>query len=207
VSLSKRKTIRPEFDHFYLKSYYPYLALSFYNLVPSCHVCNSNLKGITDTKKDSHMHPYKEGFDDVLVFRTGVDLKDYLNTNSLPFPISLIEKNISDSSKLLRANANKDLFHLEQIYEHHKDVAHSIFNKSVSISTEYIEGYLKWRSPHNVPLLDSVSAFYRHHFNYSYDNTSFYNCSLAKFAYDIADETGIIEIMKKTPALNPKLTL
>ena len=29
-----------ELDHFYSQEKYPYLALSFYNLIPSCHTCN-----------------------------------------------------------------------------------------------------------------------------------------------------------------------
>lgn len=36
----KRKNIRPQFDHFYDKATYPTLAVSFYNLVPSCPICN-----------------------------------------------------------------------------------------------------------------------------------------------------------------------
>ena len=31
-------------DHYYDKGSYPYLALSLYNLIPSCYVCNSKLK-------------------------------------------------------------------------------------------------------------------------------------------------------------------
>lgn len=33
-------SVRAEFDHFYPKSKYPILALSFFNLVPSCPTCN-----------------------------------------------------------------------------------------------------------------------------------------------------------------------
>lgn len=33
-------SVRAEFDHFYPKSMFPILALSFYNLVPSCPTCN-----------------------------------------------------------------------------------------------------------------------------------------------------------------------
>lgn len=48
----------PEYDHFYSKSDYPVLAVSFYNLVPSCHVCN-HIKG---DKKTVKMNPYFSGF-------------------------------------------------------------------------------------------------------------------------------------------------
>lgn len=59
----------PEYDHFYDKSDYPVLAVSFYNLVPSCHVCN-HIKGI---KKTVTVNPYFAGFESRFVF---VDDKD-----------------------------------------------------------------------------------------------------------------------------------
>ena len=53
----KKFTTRPEFDHFYCKSKHPLLALSFYNLVPSCSVCNHGKA--TD---DIGINPYFDGF-------------------------------------------------------------------------------------------------------------------------------------------------
>lgn len=37
-----------DLDHFYLKADCPILALSFYNLIPSCQICNSRVKGATN---------------------------------------------------------------------------------------------------------------------------------------------------------------
>lgn len=48
---------RPTLDHFYYKDMYPHLALSLYNLVPSCSSCNSSLKGQKDFFKESHLNP------------------------------------------------------------------------------------------------------------------------------------------------------
>lgn len=57
IQEDKKKT-RPEFDHFYDKASYPLLAVSFYNLVPSCHTCN-HIKG-----NDSLLiNPYFHGFE------------------------------------------------------------------------------------------------------------------------------------------------
>jgi hypothetical protein len=41
--LSSLGGTRPTLDHYLIKSLYPYLALSFWNLVPSCYSCNSQL--------------------------------------------------------------------------------------------------------------------------------------------------------------------
>ncbi len=55
---------RPEFDHFYDKTTYPILSLSFYNLIPSCHICNSSLKGDKNFSLKTHIHPYIDSFDE-----------------------------------------------------------------------------------------------------------------------------------------------
>jgi hypothetical protein len=62
VGTDKEKTIRPTFDHFFNKTKNPLLALSFYNLIPSCHQCNSNLKLNKDFEFGTHFHPYFNGF-------------------------------------------------------------------------------------------------------------------------------------------------
>ncbi|HDS1653548.1 TPA: hypothetical protein QEL76_001465 [Stenotrophomonas maltophilia] len=50
---------RPTLDHFYPKYRFPFLALSLYNLVPSCQSCNSSLKGTKDFFDVEHLHPYE----------------------------------------------------------------------------------------------------------------------------------------------------
>lgn len=52
---------RPQMDHYYPRDLYPYLAVSLYNLVPCCAVCNT-AKGPLDTMKDPILYPYDEGF-------------------------------------------------------------------------------------------------------------------------------------------------
>lgn len=53
-----KKGMVPQFDHWFLKKEHPLLALSFYNLIPSCAICNSSIKSkaVMDLKK--HLHPY-----------------------------------------------------------------------------------------------------------------------------------------------------
>lgn len=49
---------RPELDHWFCKELYPLLSLSFYNLIPSCHICNSSAKGSLVFNLTTHIHPY-----------------------------------------------------------------------------------------------------------------------------------------------------
>jgi len=57
------KRITADLDHFYPKSLYPFLALSLYNFIPSCQICNSRFKGTKDTYNS--VYPYEESFDDL----------------------------------------------------------------------------------------------------------------------------------------------
>lgn len=50
---------RPQFDHWFPKSVFPLLALSFYNLIPSCSICNSSAKGEQIFSFKEFIHPYK----------------------------------------------------------------------------------------------------------------------------------------------------
>ena len=47
-----------QFDHFYNKSKYPLLAISFYNLVPVCGTCN-HTKGKNDVDYSPHDKKYR----------------------------------------------------------------------------------------------------------------------------------------------------
>lgn len=42
-------------DHYYQKAKYPYLQMNIYNMIPSCVICNSYMKG---TKEAEHLNPF-----------------------------------------------------------------------------------------------------------------------------------------------------
>lgn len=71
---SDTKSFRPTLDHFYPKDQHPFLALSLYNLVPSCYSCNSSLKSTCDFYSEQHLHPFE---DDELI-RFDWDVNKYL---------------------------------------------------------------------------------------------------------------------------------
>lgn len=51
------KGMVPQFDHWYSKSDFPLLSISFYNLIPSCATCNS-IKSKAKFNLTDHLHPY-----------------------------------------------------------------------------------------------------------------------------------------------------
>jgi hypothetical protein len=78
-----REFLVAHYDHFYDKATYPYLCLSFYNLVPVCHPCNTPYKGIKPFGLDTHLHPYKDNYNQTVIFSS-----DYTN-DSMPHAVSI----------------------------------------------------------------------------------------------------------------------
>lgn len=55
-------------DHFLDQARNPFFALSFYNLVPSCVICNRWVKKRAPFSLDTHVHPFHQSFDDLYRF-------------------------------------------------------------------------------------------------------------------------------------------
>lgn len=111
-SVSKRGVVRPQIDHFFPKDKYPYLGVSFYNLIPSCSVCNgTTVKGNKDSYSDNLVSPHEIKSDD---FKFSFDIK-FINN----FPPKLVEK----------IDINDEYFKLEDFYKHHGDVVHELYTK------------------------------------------------------------------------------
>lgn len=127
------KRLKFQFDHFFNKARFPYLSMSFYNLIPSCGPCN-NTKSKTKTKLGKHYHPYYDDLDVVSVFKTTIDDFDS------PFKIKEGQINVSFQA---RTNAfvdfvaeHNDLYHIDGIYERHKDRVKEVIVNSVLYTKE-----------------------------------------------------------------------
>lgn len=126
---NKEAKTRPQFDHFFLKSKYPYLALSFYNLIPSCYVCNANLKTTKDFKPSTHVHPYLEDINDSHLFQTNVNAPDYLLGHS-GFDLKLVPLKNAKPDKQKRSEKNIEDFIINDQYQFHKNYAGEIIKKA-----------------------------------------------------------------------------
>lgn len=62
-----RESVRPAFDHFYPRSEYPYLAVSLFNLIPICDICNNAKSDHAEIYREKQIiYPYDESFDDYM---------------------------------------------------------------------------------------------------------------------------------------------
>lgn len=129
IDENKKKTTA-DLDHFYQKGTYPLFALSLFNFIPSCQICNSRMKG---EKQIHSLYPYEEGFEDNVKFCLVPDKKDddkallraWLGDRRAfdKIKIDLKLREGLDMSYVSRAEGSIALFKLKQIYAIHKDKA------------------------------------------------------------------------------------
>ena len=173
------KIIRPEFDHWFPKSQYPLLALSFYNLIPSCHICNSNLKGKIKPDLKYHFHPYNSinNFHPIFSY----ELKDYDSYKiKIGFRGEFDEKGKFEESL--------KIFELENIYQAHEDEVKDLIKIRQAYSDKYID--MLNDSLEGVNL--SKEEVYRLAFGVHYEEDKFDRRPLSKLKKDILTELGII---------------
>jgi hypothetical protein len=58
-----------QLDHFYPRARFPYLAVSFFNLIPVCSPCNTQLKQDKDFNIITHVNPFHKSFNDYFKFK------------------------------------------------------------------------------------------------------------------------------------------
>ncbi|MBT2666143.1 hypothetical protein J7J00_11565 [Bacillus sp. ISL-4] len=140
---SENKRTRPVLDHYYAKSLYPYLALSLFNLIPSCYVCNSSFKGDTDFYRKEAIYPYEEEFAEFAIFKTDFNETEpydyrYLLGISKEFQISIVN-NAIDKEIRDKINTSVETFALDSIYNKHQDVVRDLIRNTIINNTSRID--------------------------------------------------------------------
>lgn len=127
-----RNFIRPagerridELDHFYPKSKYPFLALSFYNLIPSCKTCNQTFK----KEKIISVNPYAAGCKAKFKLKIN-NTKFYHSEEGFDIDFQGVEKEL---------DKNFEVFHLAELYDQHKDIALEMIQKQLTYPDSYID--------------------------------------------------------------------
>lgn len=110
VSISSKGRVRPDLDHFLSKSKYPYFSLSLGNMVPSCKICNTSLKGKKEFKDDLQT-PYEKSYNDDFMFIYDGDQID-----------------IEVSNESIRSLL--EIMLIKERYQHHIDIANEFIRKS-----------------------------------------------------------------------------
>lgn len=107
-------------DHYYPKVEYPILQMNIFNLIPSCGICNSRMKG---TKNKKHLYPYEDPSDS-LIFKIPLEVGER------------VSEIIIDTKSIERAEASVEVFKLNKVYQAHLDEASEV--------KKYIEEYFEF---------------------------------------------------------------
>lgn len=171
------KTTRPEFDHWFPKVKYPLLALSFYNLIPSCHICNSNVKSDNDFSLNTHNHPYVD---------SNINLQfSYAYSKGLKKHRFKLKFKGDANNK---SKTTSEAFKLKEIYETHEEEISDLLKIRKLYSKTYLDA-LKNLLNGNV----SESEIYRLAFGAYLEESRFDKRSLSRMKRDILKELGIIK--------------
>jgi hypothetical protein len=134
--LKEKHLTTADLDHYFCKSKYPFLALSLYNFVPSCTLCNSRFKRDQDFWFTKHIYPFESGFDrDACFHFEGIDHlvgKD---------PVYKLDNKMSS----MPIQNSIETFRLNELYESHIEYVKELLLKvkinDESQIKEYLENY------------------------------------------------------------------
>lgn len=167
-----------DIDHFYNKSQYPFLALSIYNFIPSCQICNSRFKLTKDFELKKHIYPYGRGF--------GKDGKfKFINIDCL---LGNDPKYVLENCGNLEEIENSiNTFHLQEVYQSHKDYVQELVKKAKIYNDTQCNEFLRnFRG-----LFSSKEEMLRMIFGNYISEEDLGKRPLAKLTKDLLDDLGI----------------
>ena len=126
----KKRTIHKmakfQFDHFYSKAEYPMFSMSMYNLIPSCASCN---QGKSKGELSLDFHPYYTDIGRNFKFEVKNPIPLLIGKDEDDLDVHLVPINGANLTDF------KNKFHIEGLYQRHKDVAREVFARA------YVDAY------------------------------------------------------------------
>jgi hypothetical protein len=180
-----------QFDHFFPLERFPYLSLSFYNIIPSCASCNHR-KGNSYLQIRKAYHPYYNSISEFAEFK--VQFPE--NVKKLLFPQLLsmdIDKiTIQFISKYGRTRSMVEqydaLFDISASYTRHRDIAHTIMIQSTLYNRYYQKAVMKIKN-----LFPDEATMLKYILGSSLDVAETLNKPLTKFTQDLAIKLKLIK--------------
>ena len=139
---------RPEIDHFFPKSIFPYLSCTPANFIPSCHQCNhkkSDDYNTTDVNTHT-VYPYLESFSKNTVFKI-----TYKDSDRKEYNVRIMDNGTKKEKNSLEA------FNLEALYNMHKIEIEDLIQRYRCYSMPKINDILKLFPNIDKETMDKVS--------------------------------------------------
>lgn len=186
IQKGNEKIFRPDLDHFLAKNetLNKLLQVSFFNLIPSCLVCNQRLKNDEKMDYTKHLSPYEKNekhkymrFDYIPNSTSGSsgDSDDF----SIKIYCDSLSKEIQE-----KVEGNKKIFKLELIYNEHKDIVKDLIWRKENWDNIHIELTKKSHPGLNFNEEDRYRLLSGNHFL----EKDFAKRSLSKLTKDIFDK-------------------
>jgi hypothetical protein len=123
--------VRPDLDHFYPKTRFPFLAMSIYNLIPSGNICNQKHK--KNHSMLGYLHPFTEGIDEGVLFVFG-----YVPDSQVGHTLQV---SLNPQSSEAKEN-NLNIFKINPLYNHNNELRrwYAITKNIASVYKESGEG-------------------------------------------------------------------
>lgn len=132
-----QRIVKPQIDHFFPKSKYPFLALSYQNLIPVCQTCNTiGAKGENDPIEGNMFrfpYPYRFKDDDIRFYCLFRGNK-FFNDDNYKIGIDY------NSNTVLEEGCN-NILSLNKLYERHNHEAHKIFSQITMLQSKLVTYY------------------------------------------------------------------
>lgn len=142
IFTSDKSGTRPQYDHYFPKSKYPYLEISMYNLIPCCSICNS-LKQDVDTYTEPFIYPYEDSYGERVAFvADGVDaesVESWLGAADR-YQIKIEYSEEIDRELKKKISRAAETFKLEELYSKHSDYVKDILRTAYIYDDTYFEG-------------------------------------------------------------------
>ena len=183
------KITNPQLDHFFCKSEFPILRLSFYNLIPSCETCNVRIKKEAIFTYSDYLNPYVNGFENFSKFIARP--KDTASSEGVGNNYEIVLRNSLDKrdAQLVNKNINNyKFFKIKEIYECHGDLISEIFFLKQKHGSRFLSTILRGDKFINM----KIEEIYRMVFSNYYHEEDFNRRPFAKLIRDIVDDQMLI---------------
>lgn len=199
---NEKKHISPAFDHFLSQSEYPYMAISLFNLIPSCYSCNSQLKHNKPFNINDYLYPFEDSYEGKAEFKTywnksflstEIPEAELVNVNDLKIeikPIYTPEPKIFGDLSLPQneRKGNIKVFQTELVYDSiHRDSVLEVITQFRVHSKKDIES-LKT----SYTFIKNDADVYQFYFKNYLDEKDFNKRPLSRMTRDIAMQINVI---------------
>lgn len=124
-----------ELDHFVAKSEYPFLATSFFNLIPSCAYCN---KSKSTNPIGFHLYSEDEDLDFFRFYLKPESIQKYWSSKkNSDLEVELISGENGNDALTVELN---ERFHINGIYNTQKDIIEELLHKREAYRSAYKKG-------------------------------------------------------------------